>query len=384
MFGKFMNKKFFHPSSYPNQKQKWIHQQRADAKEKQENEKKETYMKEQESYQSRMLSAKTKEEKMKLDLNFLYDVPPGMKKDDPNEEEEVEVKFEWQKNAPRSKYLKDLGLACQDQPFGICVKNIRCFKCRQWGHQNTDRECPLFFSNMPSDGSTGKSQADSLRLSDPLRLVADMKKQHGITLKKSVIGQEIDPMAEHNQLLESDDDDKQKKSKEKNSLVDNDLQYIASLSNKEKKKLLKTLNKFEKSVNKKKKRKRKRRNSEDGSSENEWMETKPKLPRRKQKRHRSSRSPSLSEEDRKYQKKHKQRGNRNVHREDKRRTRHERDFSEGRYSDTEYRRERRHRRESRDTYPRGDFDNIDGERTHRRNDDDRISRMISECRGSQK
>ena len=91
MFGKFMNKKFFHPSSYPNQKQKWIHQQRADAKVKLENEKQETYMKEQESYQSRLLSAKSKEEKMKLDLNFLYDVPPGMKKDNENEEEEAEV-----------------------------------------------------------------------------------------------------------------------------------------------------------------------------------------------------------------------------------------------------------------------------------------------------
>ena len=85
-----MNKKFFHPSSYPNQKQKWIHQQRADAKEKLEGEKQETYMKEQESYQSRLLSAKTKEDKMKLDLNFLYDVPPGMKKDN-IEEEEVQV-----------------------------------------------------------------------------------------------------------------------------------------------------------------------------------------------------------------------------------------------------------------------------------------------------
>jgi len=92
MFGKFMNKKFFHPSSYPNQKQKWIHQQRADAKEKLETEKNETYRKEQESYQSRLLSAKTNEEKLKLDLNFLYDVPPGMRKDGHDEDEkDVEV-----------------------------------------------------------------------------------------------------------------------------------------------------------------------------------------------------------------------------------------------------------------------------------------------------
>ena len=93
MFGKFMNKKFFHPGSYPNQKQKWIHQQRADAKEKLENEKKATYQKEQESYQSRLLSAKTKEDKMKLDLNFLYDVPPGMRKETDEEKGEEEEVF---------------------------------------------------------------------------------------------------------------------------------------------------------------------------------------------------------------------------------------------------------------------------------------------------
>lgn len=35
-----------------------------------------------------------------------------------------------------------------------------------------------------------------------------MKRQHGITLKKSVIGKEIDPMAENQQLLESDEEER--------------------------------------------------------------------------------------------------------------------------------------------------------------------------------
>ena len=87
MFGKFMNKKFFHPGSYPNIKQKWIHEQRAAAKEKAEQEKKDIYQKEQESYQSRLLSAKSSDDKMKLDLNFMYDLPPGLKKDNPEEED---------------------------------------------------------------------------------------------------------------------------------------------------------------------------------------------------------------------------------------------------------------------------------------------------------
>ena len=35
-----------------------------------------------------------------------------------------------------------------------------------------------------------------------------MKRQHGITLKKSVIGKEIDPVAENQQLLESDEEER--------------------------------------------------------------------------------------------------------------------------------------------------------------------------------
>lgn len=296
MFGKFMNKKFFHPSSYPNQKQKWIHQQRADAKEKLENEKKETYQKEQECYQSRLLSAKTKEEKLKLDLNFLYDVPPGMKKDNASDEE-VEVKFEWQKVAPRSKYVKDLGLACQDQPFGICVKNVRCFKCKQWGHQNTDRECPLFFANIKEMNTSSKSQAESLRLSDPLRLISDMKHQHGLVLKKSVIGQEIDPMVENNQLLESEDEG----ACDANNANSYDLEYISSLSNKEKKKLLKALEKFDKvKYRKKKKKKQKRRSSDSDISISDEEKDKECVRKREKHKRRSSDSYISNNDEEKY------------------------------------------------------------------------------------
>ena len=255
-----------------------------------------------------------------------------------------------------------MGLECQDQPFGICVKNIRCFKCRQWGHQNTDRECPLFFTNMPSSGSSGKSQADSLRLSDPLRLVADMKKQHGITLKKSVIGQEIDPMAEHNQLLESDEEQDQGR---ESNLFDKDLKYIASLSNKEKKKLLKTLNKFEKSARKKKKKKRKR---DDGKSNEDeyWSEHISKQRARKKECVYSS----DDEDTMKYRKKKKTRNDKDHHHRynDERYSKEE----SGEYSHRNSERLKEHKHSSR------------SQRSKIKNDNDNVSKMISECRTSSK
>ena len=76
----------------------------------------------------------------------MYDQPASLKKDDMDliGEKKQEFKFEWQKNAPREKYLKDDTSVQSDQPFGIAVKNVRCLKCKQWGHMNTDKECPLY------------------------------------------------------------------------------------------------------------------------------------------------------------------------------------------------------------------------------------------------
>lgn len=243
-YNNYMCKKPFHPGSKANIKRTWMAEQRTENEKKKQEELRQQYEKEQDLYNNRALISK--ESKEKLALNFMYEAPPGAKRERQKEDDEPEYKFEWQRkyNAPREDFAKD-NAEIRDQPFGIPVRNVRCIKCHKWGHINTDKECPLF--NKASTSSLPTTQID------PLELMKQMRDE-GYSLKQNILGHQMDPSQSNQQMLESGDEE------------DPEVAFLRTLSTKQKKKLLRKLNKLaEKNEQGKKRKKSKKKKSHKNS-----------------------------------------------------------------------------------------------------------------------
>ena len=269
-FNNYMCKKFFHPGSIDNLKRVWMAQQKTDAEKKKQEELKAQYDKEQELYNNKALLVKG-ENKEKLSLNFMYEPPAGMKKEREREDGEPEFKFEWQRkyNGPRESYLSKDDDTIRDQPFGIQVRNVRCIKCKKWGHINTDKECELYTAPWELTNPTTST--------DPLELMRGMR-DNGLALKAGVVeGTEQIPV---HQLVASDDGASEEETEE--------MKFIKSLSQKDKLKLLKKLSKLQKKKKKKQKKKSKSKRDLSDSDSSSSSEDDGKRDKHGQKRKHSS------------------------------------------------------------------------------------------------
>ena len=58
----------------------------------------------------------------------------------------------------------DTGAPARPKPFGVEVRNVRCLRCGNYGHQSGDRECPMKDIIMPNEESR-------LKRDDPLTAI---------------------------------------------------------------------------------------------------------------------------------------------------------------------------------------------------------------------
>ncbi|MED6142909.1 hypothetical protein PIB30_002203 [Stylosanthes scabra] len=211
----YLNQKPWHPLSYPNQRRKWIAEQTHAHRQRRAEEVAREYAQEQDFFRQTNLISKKDKEKVELmqAVSFMYVRPPGYnpeaakaaeladekrkedltnpasaggpssssvppsslpEKDHLGEEKKkkprpkdvfgrplpTEEEFEILKNAPKL----ETGVAGRVKPFGVEVRNVKCLRCGNYGHQSGDRECPLKDVIMPNEESR-------LKRDDPLNAI---------------------------------------------------------------------------------------------------------------------------------------------------------------------------------------------------------------------
>lgn len=237
-------------------------EQQADAYKKKQEELRNQYEKEQDLHENKAMLSK--DSKDKLSMNFMYEPPPGVRKERERDDNEPEYKFEWQRkyNAPRESYCKG-DTEIRDQPFGIQVRNVRCIKCHKWGHINTDKECTWYSISM-SEARKLHSEAEASEIMSKGTLEEQMK-EDGLAMKKGAMSAQSFQSGRLHRLVPENEDGETVREMKPES------EFLKSLSTKQKKKLLKKLQKIEKLKQKSKrkrseKKKKSRRSSSSSSS----------------------------------------------------------------------------------------------------------------------
>ncbi|ALC43837.1 CG6843 [Drosophila busckii] len=291
-FNNYMCKKFFHPASRDNLKRVWMAEQQAEAYKKKQEELRTQYEKEQNLHENKAMLSK--DSKDKLSVNFMYEPPPGVRKEREKDDNEPEYKFEWQRkyNAPRESYCKG-DTEIRDQPFGIQVRNVRCLKCHKWGHINTDKECTMYSISMSEARKLhSESEANDMMSKNVLE---EQMKEDGLMMKRSALElQSIKDVQQRHQLVPSDDEDETTRAaKEQNP----ELMFLKSLSKKQKLKLLKKLEKIERMKRKGVTKKKDPRRSKKKSKKDQKTEKKRKHKKSSKSDSESSSSSSSSSTD---------------------------------------------------------------------------------------
>ncbi|KAG6976362.1 hypothetical protein JG688_00001455 [Phytophthora aleatoria] len=265
----FLGQKSWHPASKANQKRIWVAEQQAKEREERERQKAKEVRKAAEALQAQQAAAAAGDVAAarcvaSAQVNFLYAAPPGLPEakeaaDKKHQKEEDEAVREFRRRAERrgdsqrSKLERYVGrraeetLTIKDQverfpilkdapvegkytetikvnfnPLGLRLRNVRCIRCGEWGHQSGDRECKLRDQNPNGEW----------RWEDPVTEINKLKSaKQDLVLRRGALPLEMQEAAvEEFEILQSDDEDVE-------------AAFLATLSTKEKKKLMKKLKK---------------------------------------------------------------------------------------------------------------------------------------------
>lgn len=244
----FLGQKSWHPASKANQKRVWVAEQQAKEREECERQKAKEVRKAAELQEAQQAAAAAGDVAAARRINsaqvsFLYAVPPGLseakekleKKRQREEDEAVREfrrKAERRGDAQRSKLERYVGrraeetLTIKDQverfpmlkdapvegkytetisvnfnPMGLRLRNVRCIRCGEWGHQSGDRECKLRDRN-PNDATRQMWE-------DPVTEIKKLKlAKQDLVLRRGALPLEMQEVFNPEfEILQSDDDD---------------------------------------------------------------------------------------------------------------------------------------------------------------------------------
>ncbi|OQS05780.1 hypothetical protein THRCLA_02130 [Thraustotheca clavata] len=282
---KFLNLKGWHPSNKTNQKKIFIAEENAKQRAQAEKDRAAEIKKDAELLRFQQIAAAKgdTDAARRIDsqkVSFMYQPPPGLQKvdekqDGVEDDEAVKAfrdKFERKKSSEASKLQKPLeryvgrrpnepvsikeqverfpmlkdapvegeytsNIKVNFQPVGVKLRNIKCIRCGEWGHQSGDRECslrefnPLGMNKIIFTYLTTLQDAARQAREDPMQIINKMNaaRKNSLVLKNLPLEMQTELSGEFD-IIPSDDED-----------LDPEREYLASLSSKEKKKLLKKL-----------------------------------------------------------------------------------------------------------------------------------------------
>jgi len=183
-----------------------------------EREKEETQRLLEEGFQRRRLADPNDDPQQIRPVDFVYQQPPGMVKEE--EEKPEDCIPDKPENEKARAFLSTAPTKGLWMPLGKEVKVMPCWRCKAYGHRTGDRECPLVLSGNPSIESERQLREDPMTayLADQKQQTRQLAEERIRELYKALLDSEPKKKQKHHHKRKEKDRTKEKhkkKNKEK-------------------------------------------------------------------------------------------------------------------------------------------------------------------------